>query len=137
MDRFEHYGWPFFEPRHATLAREADDWAQENLGHAHGEDADAICNRLVPDLGCAGFLHHCVSDNPDVRSIALLREVFAFHAGLADFAFAMQGLSSIPICLAGSAELKKKYLPRVAAGETIGAFALSEPAAGSDAKALT
>ncbi len=137
MDRFAHYGWPFFEPKHAELARQAEDWARDNLGHAHGEDADAICRRLVRDLGCAGFLHRCVSDNPDVRSIALLREVFAFHNGLADFAFAMQGLSSIPISLAGSAELKKQYLPRVAAGEAIAAFALSEPNAGSDAKALS
>jgi acyl-CoA dehydrogenase len=137
MDRFAHYDWPFFEPRHAALAREADAWASENLAHARGENADSICKRLVQDLGCAGFLHHCVSETPDVRSIALLREVFAYHAGLADFAFAMQGLSSVPISLAGSAELRKKYLPRVAAGEAIAAFALSEPEAGSDAKALT
>src|SRR5437773_1826253 len=130
MDRFAHYAWPFLEARHGALARQAEDWAKENLAHAHGEDADAICKRLVQDLGCAGFLHHCVTENPDVRSIALLREVFAYHAGLADFAFAMQGLSSIPISLAGSAELKKKYLPRIAAGEAIAAFALSEPDAG-------
>jgi acyl-CoA dehydrogenase len=136
MDRFAHYSWPFFDERHEKLAREADAWARENLAHAQGEDADRICKRLVQDLGCAGFLSHSVNENPDVRSIALLREVFAFHNGLADFAFAMQGLSSIPISLAGSAELKKKYLPRVAAGEVIAAFALSEPDAGSDAKAL-
>jgi acyl-CoA dehydrogenase len=136
MDRFSHYGWPFFEPRHAKLAREADAWAKENLDHAHGEDADGICRRLVQDLGCAGFLHHCVSESPDVRSIALLREVLAYHAGLADFAFAMAGLSSIPISLAGSAQQKERYLPKVAAGEAIGAFALSEPDAGSDVQAL-
>ena len=136
MDRFGHYGWPFFEPRHAKLAREADAWAQENLGHADGADADAICKRLVQDLGCAGFLHHCVSESPDVRAIALLREVFAYHAGLADFAFAMAGLSSIPIALAGSAQQKSRYLPRTASGEAIGAFALSEPDAGSDVQAL-
>jgi acyl-CoA dehydrogenase len=136
MDRFAHYSWPFLEPRHAELARQADGWASENLGHAHGGDADAICRRLVQDLGCAGFLHHCVADTPDVRSIALLREVFAYHAGLADFAFAMAGLSSIPISLAGSAHQKSRYLPRAASGEVIGAFALSEPDAGSDVQAL-
>ena len=136
MDRFAHYAWPFFEERHSSLARQADGWARENLAHAHGENADAICKRLVQDLGCAGYLAHCVTETPDVRSIALLREIFAYHAGLADFAFAMQGLSSIPISLAGSPELKKKYLPRVAAGDAIAAFALSEPDAGSDAKAL-
>jgi acyl-CoA dehydrogenase len=136
MDRFAHYNWPFFEPRHLELGREADAWAKKNLGYAHGDDADAICRRLVQDLGCAGFLHHCVADSPDVRSIALLREVFAYHAGLADFAFAMAGLSSIPISLAGSAQQKSRYLPRAASGEAIAAFALSEPDAGSDVQAL-
>ena len=87
MDRFAHYGWPFFEPKHAQLAREAEAWAKDNLGHAHGDNADAICKRLVQDLGCAGYLNHCVSEKPDVRSVAILREVFAYHAGLADFSF--------------------------------------------------
>jgi acyl-CoA dehydrogenase len=136
MDRFAHYAWPFLEPRHAKLAAQADAWASESLGYAQGADADAICRRLVQDLGCAGFLHHCVAEQPEVRSVALLREVFAYHAGLADFAFAMAGLSTIPISLAGSDEQKQRYLPKAAAGETIGAFALSEPDAGSDVQAL-
>jgi alkylation response protein AidB-like acyl-CoA dehydrogenase len=71
-----------------------------------------------------------------VRAVALLREVFAYHAGLADFAFAMAGLSTIPISLAGSAQQKQRYLAKAAAGDTIGAFALSEPDAGSDVQAL-
>ena len=136
MDRFAHYGWPFFEPRHAALAREAEAWARENLGHAHGKDADAICRRLVSDLGCAGYLQHSVCDAPDVRSIAILREVLAYHAGLADFSFVMQGLGSGPIGLAGSETLKKKYLAKAASGEAIAAFALSEPDAGSDVQAI-
>ena len=119
MDRFAHYAWPFFEERHRKLAAEAEAWAKENLTHAHGEDADKICKRLVQDLGCAGYLRHCVSDAPDVRSIALLREVLAYHAGLADFSFVMQGLGSGPIVLAGSEELKKRYLPKAANGDAI------------------
>ena len=136
MDRFAHYAWPFFDPRHAALAKEADSFARDNFSHAHGADADAICRRLVQDLGCAGYLHHCVSETPDVRSIALLREIFAYHAGLADFAFVMQGLGSGTIGLAGSPDLKKKYLRKTAEGEAIAAFALSEPEAGSDVQAL-
>ena len=146
MERFAHYEWPFFEPLHAALAREAESWAAKSLAYAHGEDpragagtsADAVCRRLVKDLGTAGFLAHCApgGDAFDVRSIALLREVLAYHAGLADFSFAMQGLGSGAIALAGSTALKKRYLPRVAAGEAIAAFALSEPDAGSDVAAL-
>jgi acyl-CoA dehydrogenase len=134
MDRFEHYGWPFFEERHRKLAREADAWS---LQHRAGEeDADTICKSFVRKLGNAGFLAHCVSAEPDVRSIALLREVFAYHHGLADFAFVMQGLGSGPIALAGTEAQKQAWLPRVAAGDAIAAFALSEPDAGSDVAAL-
>jgi acyl-CoA dehydrogenase len=138
MDRFAHYGWPFFEPRHASLAREVEGWASRNLGYAHGEDADVICRTLVKDLGAAGFLRYCVPDGTDldVRSIALVREVLAYHAGLADFSFAMQGLGSVPLALAGSEGQKRRYLPAAAEGRAICTFALSEPEAGSDAAAL-
>jgi acyl-CoA dehydrogenase len=137
MDRFAHLDWPFFEERHRKLAREADAWAAANLGYSHGEDADAICQRLVQDLGCAGYLHHSASEKPDVRTIALLREVFAYHSGLADFSFVMQGLGSGPIALAGDSSQKERYLSKAAAGDAIAAFALSEPDAGSDVQALS
>src|ERR1700704_6335290 len=123
MDRFAHLDWPFFEDQHRKLARAADAWAAANLGHSHGEDADAICRRLVQDLGCAGYLRHSATEKPDVRSIALLREVFAYHSGLADFSFVMQGLGSGPIALAGSAS-QKDYLRKAASGDAIAAFAL-------------
>jgi acyl-CoA dehydrogenase len=107
------------------------------LEHAHGDDADAICRRLVKELGQAGYLRHCVSETPEVRSIALIREVLSYHAGLADFSFVMQGLGSGPIVLAGTEKQRKEYLPRSASGEAIAAFALSEPDAGSDVQAMT
>jgi acyl-CoA dehydrogenase len=146
MDRFAHLDWPFFEPRHAELARRAESWAAANLGYAHDEDAraprgagaDAVCRRLVKELGTAGWLSHCApaDSQVDVRSLALLREVFAYHAALADFAFIMQGLGSGPIALAGTAAQKRRYVSRAAGGEAIAAFALSEPEAGSDVAAL-
>ena len=146
MDRFAHLDWPFFEPRHAELARRADSWAAANLGYAHDEDAraprgagaDAICRRLVKELGAAGWLSHCApaDSRVDVRSLVLLREVFAYHAGLADFAFTMQGLGSGPVALAGTEAQKRRYVSRAAGGEAIAAFALSEPEAGSDVAAL-
>ncbi len=146
MERFAHLRWPFFEPRHAVLAAEADRWAaaldwahDEDVSAPRGAEADATCRRLVRELGRAGYLAYCVPGGEvfDVRAIALLREVFAFHAGLADFAFVMQGLGSGPIALAGSEAQRAAYLPRVAAGEAIAAFALSEPEAGSDVAALS
>lgn len=146
MDRFAHLDWPFFEPRHAELARRAEAWAATNLAYAHDEDervprgagVDAVCRRLVKEMGAAGFLAHCAPEDSrfDVRSLALLREVFAFHAGLADFALTMQGLGAGPVVLAGTESQKRRYVGRAASGEAIAAFALSEPDAGSDAAAL-
>src|SRR5207247_6721577 len=139
MDRFAQLDWPLFEPRHAELARRAESWAAANLGYAHDEDADSVCRRLVKDMGSAGFLVHCAPPDShfDVRSLALLREVFAFHAGLADFALTMQGLGSGPVALAGTDAQKSRYVGRAARGEAIAAFALSEPDAGSDVAALS
>src|SRR2546430_2054315 len=114
MDRFAHLDWPFFEPRHAELARRADAWAAANLGYAHDVDEDSVCRRLVKELGAAGFLAHCAPEDSrfDVRSLAVLREVFAFHAGLADFALTMQGLGSGPVALAGTEQQKRRYVGR-------------------------
>ena len=137
MNRFAHYEWPFFAERHRHLASQAESWSLGNLTETRNESPDSICRRLVKALGKSGFLKHCVSSAPDVRSIALLREVFAYHHGLADFAFVMQGLGSGPIALAGTEAQKQAWLPRAAKGDAIAAFALSEPDAGSDVGALS
>jgi acyl-CoA dehydrogenase len=145
--------WPFFGDSHRELAGRLRGWAAARLPHpTAAEDRDSVdraCRQLVRDLGQAGWTRYCVpaAIQPgaapgggtgafDVRSLALIRETLARHDALADFAFGMQGLGSGAISLAGSPELKTRYLPRVAAGEAIAAFALSEPDAGSDVAAL-
>ena len=137
--------WPFFEPRHRELAQSLDAWARAHLAHAHGDDVDAECRMLVRLLGDGGWLKHAVagighggaSEVIDTRSICLVRDTLARHSGLADFAFAMQGLGSGAISLAGTPQQRGRWLPRVARGEAIAAFALSEPDAGSDVAALS
>jgi acyl-CoA dehydrogenase len=123
-----------------------DDWTGAHLANApHPEERAAVdgrCRALVGALAAAGFTRFCVPDEEgaarfDVRALSLIRETLAWHDGLADFAFAMQGLGSGPISLAGSAELKLRYLPEVANGRKIAAFAISEPDAGSDVAALS
>jgi acyl-CoA dehydrogenase len=144
---FAHLELPFFDERHRAFARSLDAWAATNVGHAHPNERDAVdaeCRRLVRALGDGGWLAHAVAgrahggsgDAIDTRAICLARETLARHDGLADFAFAMQGLGSGAISLAGSDAQKARWLPRVARGEAIAAFALSEPDAGSDVAAM-
>lgn len=139
--------WPFFEPRHRDLAVALEGWARERLGHGHparGVATDDACRDLVRQLGTAGWTRHAIGgtawgghgEGIDTRAICLIRETLARHSGLADFAFAMQGLGSGAITLSGTDAQKRRYLPRVANGSAIAAFALSEPEAGSDVAAL-
>lgn len=138
--------WPFFNESHRELASRLSEWAAARFaGPVTPEDrgsVDHACRQLVRDLGRAGWTRYCApqagaeSSAFDVRALALIRETLARHDALADFAFAMQGLGSGAISVAGSPELKARYLPRVATGESIAAFALSEPDAGSDVAAL-
>jgi acyl-CoA dehydrogenase len=135
IDR-SHLAWPFFEPRHRELADDLQSWCADNLADRYADDLDSECRSLVRELGAAGFLKLAVADaesRPDVRSLAIARETLAYHSALADFAFAMQGLGSGAISLFGTVEQKRGWLPKVASGEAIAAFAMTEPECGSDA----
>ena len=144
IDLHSPLAWPFFEPRHRELAAGIDGWCRAHLTHEEPGDTDATCRRLVHELGAAGWLKYGVGgvaygghgDTIDTRAVCLLRETLARYSGLADFALAMQGLGSGAISLAGTHEQKSRYLPRVASGKAIAAFALSEPQAGSDVAAM-
>ena len=147
MTDTSYLDWPFLEPRHKELALLLERWAHENIddaSHARGPETDAACVVLVRKLGAANWIRHAVGgtawggsgETIDTRAICLIREILARHSGLADFAFAMQGLGSGAITLHGSEAQKRNYLPRVAEGSAIAAFALSEPEAGSDVAAM-
>jgi acyl-CoA dehydrogenase len=147
FDLSERLSWPFFGAEHRALADLVTSWSAEHAaGDSHGEsraEVDAQARKLVAALGRASITRFCVRAEHggalkdfDSRAICLIRETLAYHDGLADFAFAMQGLGSGSLSLAGDAALQREYLPRVANGTAIAAFALSEPDAGSDVAAM-
>ncbi len=135
--------WPFFENRHRRLAAELEEWATANLAGLGHSDVDATCRKLVRSLGADGWLMHSAPDPTDsasridVRSLAIIRETLARHAGLADFAFAMQGLGMGPVSLFGTQAQRETWLAETRSGRAIAAFALSEPASGSDVAAIS
>ena len=144
MPPLAHLAWPFFGEEHRQFGPALADWAGKNVGqYIDHADVDRSCRALVRALGEAGWLKAVVpaaygglSEKLDVRTLCAAREILAWHDGLADFAFAMQGLGTGSISLFGSDEMKAKYLPPVREGRHIAAFALSEPEAGSDVSAL-
>ncbi|MGH1477506.1 MAG: acyl-CoA dehydrogenase family protein [Geminicoccales bacterium] len=129
--------WPFFEDRHRVLTEAVESWAVSALALIDHTDTDLACRALVEGLGEAGLLTHSAVDPSgdaplDVRSLCLIRETLARHDGLADFAFAMQGLGTGAISLFGTDAQKVEWLPKIRAGKAISAFALTEPQSGSD-----
>ncbi len=135
MGRDDFLSWPFFDEEHRALRSDLQRFVTELTPLDDDGDHRATCRRLVEALGKDQWLRYAVNEL-EVRSLCLIRETLAYHHGLADFAFAMQGLGSAPITLYGSDDLKSKYLPATAAGKAIAAFALSEPDAGSDVAAI-
>ena len=136
-----HLQLPFFDAAHQQLAADVSAWAAAQ--DVDEQDDRLACREWVRRLGAAGWLRHCVPAEfggvraqLDSRALVILRETLAFYSPLADFAFAMQGLGSGAITLAGTAAQKSRYLPAVAQGQMIAAFALSEAQAGSDAGAM-
>nr|WP_315484363.1 acyl-CoA dehydrogenase family protein [uncultured Undibacterium sp.] len=144
MSNTSHLNWPFFNEEHRQLQTQLDHWASENIHQTHSKDVDQECRDLVKQLGEAGWLKHAIGgkayganqDVIDTRAICILRETLARYSGLADFAFAMQGLGTGAISLFGSEQQKTTYLEKVGQGKLISAFALSEPDAGSDVAAM-
>ena len=141
----DHLDWPFFDAAHRALAADVERWApmpalRSRARRSSMPPAAISCARS----GEAGWLRYCVPaayggalPALDSRALCLVRETLAWHDGLADFAFAMQGLGSGAITLAGTEAQRARWLPAVARGEAIAAFALSEPDAGSDVAAMT
>ena len=150
MPEQTYLNWPFLDDSHRILATEFRLWADQEIAPLAEEEPsdetglDELAREFVRRLAAGGWLKYTVPapwggkfDTLDVRSLCLMRETLAQHSGMADFSFVMQGLGSGPISLFGSDELRSKYLPEVASGKRIAAFALSEPESGSDVAAMT
>jgi acyl-CoA dehydrogenase len=140
----DHLVWPFFDDAHRRFAERLSDWAASAIAPlVDHRNVDDSCRRIVRTLGGAGWLDAVVPASYgglyktlDVRTLCIVREILAWHDGLADLAFAMQGLGTHSITAFGSEALKAKYLPGVREGGKIAAFALSEPRSGSDVAAI-
>ncbi len=141
MNTSSYLEWPFFEPHHRELSMRLTAWAATNRDILESREARVgrATRDIAAKLGAVGWLRYLVPatlggplPSLDVRSLCLIRETLAFYSGVADCAFAIQGLGSVPITLFGNAALKQKYLPGMIEGKRLGAFALSEPESGSD-----
>ena len=88
--------------------------------------------RLFPGVAAGGLSREAAA-----MDLCLLREALATQSTEAETALALQGLGSYPVLQSGQEEVVRRWLPAVAAGDAVAAFALTEPEAGSDAAALT
>src|SRR5580698_4975637 len=124
------YDWPFFDEEHRAFATRIGDFVRDAGVVEDEAHPDRTCAEWVRAFGAAGLLRECVPQGDartiDVRRLCVARETIGYESALGDFAFAMQGLGIGPISFFGSDEQRARYLPRVAAGDLIPAFALSE-----------
>jgi acyl-CoA dehydrogenase len=136
---------PLLEDHHRQLAEHVIRFNRRQAGDpafaAASEDEQA--RSLVKALAQEGLLAYTVPENfssganpLDVRALCVVREHLSYQSSLADLMFAMQGLGSFPVTLAGSGEIKSRLLAQVKNGEAIAAFAITEPEAGSDVAAI-
>lgn len=150
MPEQTYLNWPFLEESHRALAQEFRAWADREIAPlaedepSDNDSLDDLARELVRRLADGGWLRYSVpapwggiNETLDVRALCIMREILAQYSGMADFSFVMQGLGSGPISLFGSEEIRSAYLPDVASGKRIAAFALSEPESGSDVAAMT
>jgi acyl-CoA dehydrogenase len=133
--------WPFFDAAHRDFAHALSEWAAHEIAPLAVQEPkdraalDARAKSFAARLGAANWLKPCAT--LEVRKLALAREILAYHSGLADFAFAMQGLGTASITLFGDDALKERFVPPAIAGTSVAAFAISEADAGSDVAAMT
>ncbi len=138
---------PFFENSHRQLKSTVESWAEKSLtplmNTIETQDVNDQCRQFIKLLSTANILDRCLpgSNNEinkvDLRAISVIRETLAYYSDLADFSFAIQGLSTIPISMNGTEQQKETYVTPSLNGEKIGAFALSEPAVGTDVSSIT
>jgi acyl-CoA dehydrogenase len=135
---------PYLTDDQAALRERARAWAEENLSFPAAEaDVEDEARSLIAALGGAGWLGLLApksfggaAEAISLRALCVVREELARVSPLGDTLFAVQALGSYPIAIAGSEEQKRRYLPALARGEKIAAFALTEPDAGSDAASI-